>query len=177
MQKILSSTTILLSLLLFSTLAFTHGTEKHGKGKDNISNKPDAKYAWKVKWNSLDEGVKKARTVKKPMLVDFASHEGCPRCEFLQNNVYSKDEIVTKINRDFIPVLIYLGNDLTSDEQTLGEKHEFHNDCLLLFLDKNKEPIFDDQGKKMCFADEIEPQVFIQYLDDVIQIYHQKNIH
>jgi uncharacterized protein YyaL (SSP411 family) len=68
----------------------------------------EERYAGKVKWFSLNEGMEKARVEKKPMLVDFAVAKGCPRCDFLQKNVYSKDEIVRKINSDFVPILIDL---------------------------------------------------------------------
>ena len=68
----------------------------------------EERYAEKVKWLSLKEGMERAKVEKKPMLVDFAVAKGCPRCEFLQKNVYSKDEIARKINSDFVPIFIDL---------------------------------------------------------------------
>jgi len=125
------------------------------------------KYAEKVNWHSLKDGMVKAKAERKPLLVDFAVAEGCPRCEFLQKNVYSKDEIVKKINSDFIPVFVDLSKKLTPEEKALGEKYDFKNDCLLLFLDSNGDVIRESDEGKMCFADKVEPEVFIKYLDSV----------
>jgi len=127
----------------------------------------EEKYAEKVNWHSLKDGVKKAKLEKKPILVDFGIVKGCPRCEFLMKNVYSKDEIVKKINSDFIPVFISLMKELTPEEKALGEKYDYKNDCLLLFLDSEGNIIKDPGGKKMCFADKVEPEVFIKYLEQV----------
>ncbi|TAL22588.1 MAG: DUF255 domain-containing protein [Nitrospirae bacterium] len=127
----------------------------------------DEKYAEKVNWHSLKEGMAKAKAEKKPALVDFGVIKGCPRCQFLIKNVYSNDEIVKKINSDFVPVFIDLGKDLTPDEKALGEKYDYKSDCLLLFLDSDGNIIKDPEGKKMCFADKVEPEVFIKYLEQV----------
>jgi len=173
MKKILALT-IIMSTFLFSTMAFAHGTESHVKKK--ADKRPDAKYAWKVNWLSLDEGIKKSMAEGKPMLIDFATHEGCDRCEYLQKHVYSKDKIVNKINKSFIPIFIDLSKDLSPDEQALGEKHEYHEDCLLLFLDHKKEPIFDAEENKMCFADTVEPDIYMRYLDYIIDLYSKKSL-
>jgi hypothetical protein len=167
---------IMFSLLLISACAMTANKPHHDTDTSAIGTLPDSQYASKVNWNSLEEGIKKARAAGKPMLVDFAVHEGCERCEFLQANVYSRDTIVDKINKDFIPVFIDLAQALTPEERALGEKHEFHDDCLLLFLDHNRNPIFDKDDGKMCFPDKIEPEVFMDYLDYVTSIYNTNNI-
>ena len=125
------------------------------------------RYAEKVKWFSLKEGVERARIEKKPILVDFAVPKGCPRCDFLQKNVYSKDEIVRKINSDFVPILIDLSKKLTPEENALGEKYDYKSDCLLLFLDYEGNVIKNPEAGRMCFPDKIEPEVFIKYLDSV----------
>ena len=125
------------------------------------------KYAEKVNWHSLKDGLKKARVEKKPLLVDFGVVKGCPRCQFLIKNVYNNDEIVKKINSDFVPVFIDLNKDLTSDEKALGERYDYKGDCLLLFLDSEGNVIKDPEGGKMCFADKVEPEVFIKYLEQV----------
>jgi len=127
----------------------------------------EERYAEKAKWLSLKEGMEKARIEKKPILVDFGVAMGCPRCKFLQKNVYSKDEIVRKINSDFVPIFIDLSKKLTPEEKALGEKYTFKEDCLLLFLDYNGNVIKDPDAGLMLFADRIEPDVFIKYLDSV----------
>jgi thioredoxin-related protein len=128
-------------------------------------------YAPDVNWKSLKDGRKLAKKEKKPMLVDFAVPEDCDRCEFFENNVYNKKEITDKINSEFIPVWIDLNGPLTMDEQALGDKFDFKNDCLTLFLDYKGVIIEDPEGKEMCFVDEIEPEVFIEYLDYVREEY------
>lgn len=78
------------------------------------------KYAWKVNWNLLKDGMKEAAEAKKPMLVEFAVYEGCHRCEFMQKYFYSNDESIERINTDIIPILIDLAKPLTSGEKALG---------------------------------------------------------
>ena len=125
------------------------------------------KYAGNIKWLSLKEGLKKASAEKKPIIVDFAVAEGCPRCEAMQKNVYSDKDIAGKINSDFIAVFINLGQKLAPEEERLGQQYDFKNDCLLLFLDSDGAVIKDPSGKRLCFAENVEPEWFIKYLDMV----------
>jgi thioredoxin-related protein len=118
-----------------------------------------------VKWNTLKEGMTKAKTEKKPMIVDFFFGKGCPRCEKLEKGVYANPRIAKKINDDFVPILIDLTKPLSKEEEDLGNKYDYKNDCLMLFLDPDMNIIKDPAGKKMCFVDHIEPEIFIGYLD------------
>jgi thioredoxin-related protein len=118
-----------------------------------------------LKWFSLKEGMEKAKLEKKPMIVDFFFGKGCPRCEFLQKNVYDDPMIAKKIMADFIPIKVDLTRKLTADEEALGKKYDYKNDCLLLFLDASGNIIKDPSGKKLCFIDKVDPQEFIKYLD------------
>jgi thioredoxin-related protein len=169
--------TISLACLLLSACSLAvdtgkHGEVHHGTEMAETGNALGSKYAWKVHWKSLDDGIQIARSEGKPMFIDFGVHEGCERCEFMQKHVYSSDKIVDKINRDFVPIYIDLAEDLTPDEQALGERHDFHDECLLLFLDHKKEPFFDEEGGQMCYAEQIDPNVFIRYLDYVIDVHN-----
>lgn len=123
------------TFLILNSAVFSHDREFHKPGE------VDRKYARKVNWKSLEEGLKILESLKKPLLVDFGVEEGCHSCEFLQKNVYSNDEIAEKINSHFIPIFINLANPLTSQEITLGDKYDYENDCLLLFLDHKSEVI------------------------------------
>lgn len=118
-----------------------------------------------IKWYSFKEAKEKARVEGKPMIVDFAVAQGCPRCEAMQKNIYSKKEIADRINKDFIPVLIDLAKELTHEEKRLGEEYDFKNDCLLLFLDPDGRILKDPSGKRLCFMDAVDTEVFIKYLD------------
>ena len=137
----------------------------HGSGASGVP-----AYAGQVNWHDLEKGREMARAKKKPLIVDFAVPSGCDRCDFLQDNVYNRDEIVEKINSDFVPIWINLdasSHTLTPEEERLGQKFEYRRDCLLLFLDHEERVIQDPEGKQFCFAEEIEPEVFIEYLDYV----------
>jgi thioredoxin-related protein len=118
-----------------------------------------------VKWTSLKDGMAKARAEKKPMIVDFFYGAGCPRCEKLEKGIYTNPQIARKINDDFVPIFIDLTKPLTKEEEALGNKYDYKNDCLMLFLDPEMNIIKDPSGKKMCFVDDIEPEIFIGYLD------------
>lgn len=125
----------------------------------------DKDYAGLIKWHSLKDGKERAKIEKKPMIIDFSVAEGCPRCEAMQKNIYSKKEIADKINKEFIPVRIDLAKELSVEERKLGEEYDFKNDCLLLFLDSDGRIIKDSTGKRLCFMDAIDTQVFLKYLD------------
>lgn len=118
-----------------------------------------------VKWSSLKDGMAKAKAVQKPIIVDFFFGKGCPRCEKLEKHVYSNPQIVKKINEDFVPIFIDLTKPLTKEEEELGNKFDYKNDCLMLFLDYDMNLLKDPSGNKMCFVDHIEPAVFNDYLD------------
>jgi len=120
-----------------------------------------------VHWISLRDGTEKARTEKKPMIVDFFFGKGCPRCESLEKEVYENPSIAKKINDDFIPIRVDLTKKLSPEEEALGNKYEFKHDCLLLFLDYNGDIVKDTAGKRLCFLDKIDPEWFIDYLNMV----------
>lgn len=131
----------------------------------SLSIAADKDYTELIKWHSLKDGKERARLENKPMIIDFAVAEGCPRCEAMQKNVYSRKEIADKINKEFIPVRIDLAKELSAEERKLGEEYDFKNDCLLLFLDSDGRIIKDPSGKRLCFMDAIDMDVFLKYLD------------
>ncbi len=118
-----------------------------------------------VTWFSLKDGMAKAKAEQKPMIVDFFYGKGCPRCEKLEKGIYADRKIAKKINDDFVPILIDLSKPLSKEEEALGNKYDYKSDCLMLFLDPEMNIIKDPSGKKMCFVDHIEPDVFIEYLE------------
>ena len=120
-----------------------------------------------VKWFSLKEGTAKAKAEKKPLVVDFFFGEGCPRCVFLEKEVYSNTAIAKKLNDDFVPIRIDLTKDLTRDEEDLGNRFSYKKDCMLLFLDPEGNIVKDTKGKDLCFIDKVDPEWFIGYLDQV----------
>jgi thioredoxin-related protein len=122
--------------------------------------------AGELKWFSLQEGMEKAKAEKKPMIVDFFYGKGCPRCEFLQKNIYDNPKIAQKIMDDFVPIRIDLTKKLSTEEERLGNQYDYKNDCLLLFLDPEAN-IIKEKGKRLCFVDKVDPDEFIKYLDTI----------
>jgi thioredoxin-related protein len=118
-----------------------------------------------VNWHTLKDGMEKAQAEKKPVVLDFFYGKGCPRCEFLEKEIYNDQVIANKINDDFVPIRIDLNRKLSPEEQSLGEKYNFKNDCLLIFLDANGEMVKGTGGKKLCFIDKVDPEEFVKYLD------------
>lgn len=137
-------------LILFLVLMLTAGT---------VSAATDAG------WLTLKDGLARSKAEGKPIIVDFFYGTGCPRCERLQKAVYEEPAIGKRIMDEFVPVRIDLTKKLSPEEEELGKKYDFKNDCLLLFLDKNGEIINGPGGKRLCFIDNLEPDVFLQYLD------------
>lgn len=163
----LAKYSIFIIALLTVSCAGTH--DRHGMHSSGVPT-----YAEGVNWYSLEEGRALALSEKKPMIVDYAVPKGCDRCDFLQDNVYSEEAIVSKINSDFVPIWINLdqsAHQLTDEERRLGEMYEYNKDCLLLFLDHEGKVISDPEGKKFCFAEEVEPEDFNSYLDHVRTMY------
>lgn len=120
-----------------------------------------------VNWHTLKDGSEKAKTENKPMIVDFFFGKGCPRCEDLEKKVYNDPAIAKKINSDFVPVMVDLTKKLTKEEEELGNKYDFKSDCLLLFLDSSGNIVKDPSGKRLCFMEAVDPDIFVQYLDMV----------
>lgn len=134
--------------MIITLMAFSHAPEENA-----------------AKWLSLKEGMEKSKTEKKPLIVDFFYGKGCPRCEELQKDTYDEPSIAKKIMDDFIPVRIDLRNKLTEEEEAFGNRFDYKNECMLIFLDCNGDVIKDPFGKKLCFMDTVEPEQFIAYLD------------
>jgi thioredoxin-related protein len=120
-----------------------------------------------VKWFSLKEGMEKAKTEKKPMIVDFFFGKGCQRCEELEKGAYSNPAVAKKIVDEFVPIRVDLTKKLTPEEEKFGNQYDYKNDCLLLFLDYDGNIVKDPSGKRLCFMENVEPEGFIKYLDMV----------
>jgi thioredoxin-related protein len=145
---------MILLMTLFMLVGYTHSFAANG-----------------VQWLSLKDGLIKAKIEKRPLIVDFFYGKGCPRCESLQKNVYNDPLISKKIMNYFVPVKIDLTRPLTAEEDALGKKFDYKNECLLLFLDHNGELISDTKGKKLCFVDNVDPEWFNSYLDMIMKKY------
>jgi thioredoxin-related protein len=121
--------------------------------------------AEEIHWFTLQEGMERAKTTKKPMIVDFYFGKGCPRCEALKKSVYDDPLLAQKIVREVIPIRIDLAKKLTAEEKKLGERYDYKGECLLLFLDDSGVVLKDPKGRSLRFADTVAPDQFIKYLD------------
>jgi len=54
----------------------------------------------------VDAALAKAKTDKKPVLVEFTGSDWCPPCMMMHKNVFSKKEFMTKASEKFILVKI-----------------------------------------------------------------------
>lgn len=120
-----------------------------------------------VRWLTLSEGSARAKLEKKPMIVDFFFGKGCPRCEILEQGGYGDPAIAKRIMADFIPIRVDLTKELTKDEKALGDKYNYKNECLLLFLDSEGNIIKDPGGKPLSCATVIDSELLGRYMDTV----------
>jgi len=158
---------ILLSITLVSCTTLSPETTAEHEAAHKVTSARD--YGKNVKWHTLAEGTKKAEAEKKPCVVDFFFPGGCPRCDRMDANVYSNPEVAAKLNADFIPILIDLSKPLSAKEQKLGERYDYKNECLLLFMDYKGNVIEDPSGKKLCFADYVDAEWFNKHLDMIVE--------
>src|SRR5208283_5911076 len=77
-----------------------------------------------IHWSTLDEGLKTGASQHKPLIVDFFYGKGCPRCEFLQKQVYDNPAIAKKISDNFVPVRVDLTKKLTAEETAFGNRYD-----------------------------------------------------
>ncbi len=122
-----------------------------------------------INWHTLAAGRELAMREKKPMVVDFASGPGCPRCEQMSAGPYSNAEVISELNREFVPIRIDLSRPITPGELALGNRFNFRNDCLLLFLDYRGNPIADPIEGKLCFVEAVNSKDFLKYLDAALK--------
>lgn len=126
-----------------------------------------------IKWYSLKEGRELAKAEKKPMYIDFFYGKGCPRCELMEKGLYENPEIAEKLITEFIPIRIDLSKKLTEEEEALGNLYNFRNDCLLLILDHEGNPLVSKTGIRLCFIDPLRPEDFLKYLEEIKNRYRE----
>ena len=106
----------------------------------------------RIMWLKLADGLKKAKESKTSLVVDFYTGGACQRYKNLERDTYTDEEIIKQVNEKFIPIRINLDK-LTKEEENLGKKFKFDNDCLLLFLSYDGKLLADSTGGQLRFAD------------------------
>ncbi|SHJ40355.1 Thioredoxin-like [Rubritalea squalenifaciens DSM 18772] len=99
-----------LSITLFALLAFS-GISLAGDG-------------WMT---NIEQALAKAKTSKKPVMVEFTGSDWCPPCIRMHKQVFSKDEFLKKASKGFILVKIDIPNgnkDLRAKNEPVLQKHK-----------------------------------------------------
>ena len=121
--------------------------------------------AEEIRWFSLQEGMERAKTTQKAMLVDFYFGKDCPRCVALKKSIYDDPLISQMITQNVVPIRIDLARKLTAEENKLGERYGYKRDCLLLLLDSSGNVLKDPKGQNLRFTDTVAPDQFVRYLE------------
>ncbi len=58
-----------------------------------------------IKWFSYEDGIKKARSEKKLILLDIYAH-WCHWCNVMENTTYRDQKVVTLISQYFVPIRV-----------------------------------------------------------------------
>jgi thiol:disulfide interchange protein DsbD len=84
----------------------------------------------------LEEGKAASKTLKKPIMIDFTGWS-CANCRKMENEVWSKPEILQRLKNDFVLVSLYVDDrtELPFSEQHTNEK----GDKIRTIGDKNLE--------------------------------------
>lgn len=125
------------SITIFSSDSFAKSSEKE-KNKKVVS---DSKTN-KLTWLSIEEGFKKSKKEKKPLIVDFFT-TWCPSCTKMDEVTYSNKKIIKNMNKYFITSKVDCDSEkkfMYENEQITGVsfliKWVFHLYQLLFFLMK-----------------------------------------
>jgi thioredoxin-related protein len=122
--------------------------------------KPDAL----IDWRNLEEGKNEAKGKGMPVLIDFFFGAKCMRCDYFEKTLYSDPEVADAINKEFIPVRVYLNLPLTEDETALLKKLSPQKECVLAFLDQNGEVISDENGQPISSMEVLNKEQYLSYM-------------
>ena len=134
----------------------------------------------------VDEAIAAAKIANKPILLDFTGWS-CANCRKMENEVWSKPEVLKRLKEDFILVSLYVDDKtaLPVEERytnkngekikTIGEKnldYEVTNfginaQPLYKFIDLNSKPLSDIQ-----YGYDPDIQKFIDHLESVKTKFH-----
>ena len=129
----------------------------------------------------LDEGLKAAKALNKPIMLDFTGHS-CTNCRKMENEVWGDPEVLKRMKNDFVLVSLYVDENSTLpvDQQytaangkyisTVGEKNKDYEistfgvlvQPLYMFLDKEGKPLSMEH-----YGYDSNIEKFIHHLDDM----------
>jgi len=129
-----------------------------------------------------------AKAQGKPLFVDFTGH-GCVNCRKMEENVWSRPEVLQRLKNDFVVVSLYVDErkELPENEwytstfdkevkKTLGEQN---TDLQITRYATNSQPLYvilDGNEKQLASPKAYDPDVdaYIQFLDDAKMAYTTK---
>lgn len=137
----------------------------------------------------LEEGMKAAKVLHKPIMLDFTGHS-CSNCRKMENEVWSDPKVLKRIKNDFVLVSLYVDEyaTLPVDQQytdkhgkyisTVADKNRDYElskfgvlvQPLYMFLDLNGNPLSD-----LHYGYDANIQKFIDHLDGVKAKFDQAN--
>lgn len=136
----------------------------------------------------LDQALKCAQAVNKPIFIDFTGH-GCVNCREMEANVWSDPAVLKRLREDYVVVALYVDDktELPKEEQyvskydgkektTIGRKFA---DYQVTEFNMNAQPYYvllGPDGKKLNepIAYNLDIQAFVKFLDQGKEIYHEK---
>ena len=114
-------------------------------------------------FNDYDKGLAYAKSVNKPIMLDFTGH-ACVNCRKMENNVWSEEQVLTILKNELVIISLYVDDqrDLPKNEQfiskstgaeieTIGDKW---TDFMLTKYKTNTQPLYvitDLEGKNLNF--------------------------
>jgi thiol:disulfide interchange protein len=91
----------------------------------------------------MEKAFKKAKAENKSVLVEFTGSDWCPPCIAMRKNVFTKNEFITKVSKDFVLVELDFpnGNAATKEKnQPYAEKYSIEGfPTVILFSPEGKE--------------------------------------
>jgi len=136
-----------------------------------------------VTYFDYNEALVASKKLKKPIMLDFTGIN-CVNCRKMENQVWSKPEVIKRLKEDFIVASLYcdlnriilpkreqyFSKDLNSQVETLGNKNA---DLQATKFGANSQPFYfyvDENGNKLVeegYSYDPDVQKFIDHLEKV----------
>ena len=162
-----------------------------GKGTETIKGTKGVKYAdifhAPLNLNAFfdyDEGMSYAKSVHKPVMIDFTGH-ACVNCRKMEASVWPDKEVYDRISQDYVLIQLYVDDktDLAVNEQattpqgrqikTIGNKW---SDLQATKFQANSQPFYvllDNDGNLLIppGGADYDPQSYLKFLDSGLKAY------
>lgn len=129
----------------------------------------------------LDEGLKAAKVLNKPVMLDFTGHS-CTNCRKMEQEVWGDPQVLKRIKNDFVLVSLYVDENSTLPVEqqytakngkyisTVGDKNKDYEistfgvlvQPLYMFLDANGKPLSMEH-----YGYDSDIDKFVKHLDDM----------